>query len=117
MLKEKKTFFFVIILFLFFLAPKGAYEVQMLSLCVSVPETDIFCDNVFVFKAREPVDLVLILNVHDHGPVHVPHVDPLELRVAIGQEPDVVSDHMKCKYNARSHDFSVRGAVRYKSLL
>ena len=81
------------------------------------PMTDIFCDNVFVFKAREPVDLVLILNVHDHGPVHVPHVDPLELRVAIGQEPDVVSDHMKCKYNARSHYFSVRGAVRYKSLL
>ena len=79
--------------------------------------TDIFCDNVFVFKAREPVDLVLILNVHDHGPVHVPHVDPLELRVAIGQEPDVVSDHVKCKYNARSHYFSVRGAVRYKSLL
>ena len=70
-----------------------------------------------MFKAREPVDLVLILNVHDHGPVHVPHVDPLELRVAIGQEPDVVSDHVKCKYNARSHYFSVRGAVRYKSLL
>ena len=83
----------------------------------NVSMTDIFCDNVFVFKAREPVDLVLILNVHDHGPVHVPHVDPLELRVAIGQEPDVVSDHVKCKYNARSHDFSVRGAVRYKSLL
>ena len=27
------------------------------------------------------------------------------------------SDPGKCKYNARSHDFSVRGAVRYKSLL
>ena len=73
--------------------------------------------NRMIEWVREPVDLILILNVHDHGPVHVPHVDPLELRVAIGQEPDVVSDHVKCKYNARSHDFSVRGAVRYKSLL
>ena len=78
---------------------------------------NILTEYVFVFDARCPVDLVLQLNVHDHGLVHVPPVVSCKLCEAIGQEPDVVSDHMKCKYNAQSHDFSVRGAVRYKSLL
>ena len=63
-----------------------------------------------MFKARCPVDLVLLLNVHDHGPVHVPPVVPCKLREAIGQGPEVASDHVKCKNNARNQDFLVRGS-------
>ena len=73
---------------------------------------NILTECAFVFKARCPVDLVLLLNVHDHGPVHVPPVVPCKLREAIGQGPEVASDHVKCKNNARNQDFLVRGSVK-----
>ena len=67
--------------------------------------------------ARGPVDLVLILNVRDHGPVHVPHVVPCELREAIVQDPDMKSDPRKCKYNAQNHDFAVKWGSQKKITL
>ena len=78
----------------------------------SVSSCNISTECAFVFKARGPVDLVLLLNVHDHGPVHVPPVVPCKLREAIGQGPEVASDHVKCKNNARNRDFLVRGSVK-----